>query len=39
MKPELNWADNATLEDLVEMNLHGYEFVIEDGVITSVIHT
>ncbi len=38
MDTNLIYGGNATLEDLYAMNLQGYEFVIEDGVITNVIH-
>ena len=39
MEPKLIYGGNATLEELYALNLLGYEFVVEDGVITNVIHT
>ena len=38
MEPELIYCDNATLEDLYILNGLGFEFVVEDGVISNVIH-
>lgn len=39
MEPKLIYGGEATLEDLYELHeKKGYEFVIEDGVITNVLH-
>ena len=38
MGSNLIYGGKATLEDLMELHNLGFEFVIEDGVITSVIH-
>lgn len=38
MEPRLIYGGNATLEDLVMLNALGFEFVVEDGVITNVLH-
>lgn len=38
MDEKLIYNGQATLEDLYTLNLLGYEFVIEDGVITHVLH-
>lgn len=39
MELELIYCGQATLEDLCELNeKKGYEFVIEDGVITDVLY-
>lgn len=34
----LIYGGEATVEDLCRLNLLGYEFVIEDGVVTGVLH-
>ena len=34
----LIYGGEATVEDLCKLNELGYEFVIEDGVITDVLH-
>lgn len=36
MKPMI-FGSEATIEDLIKYNLMGFEFVVEDGVITNVI--
>jgi hypothetical protein len=38
MNEKLIYGGEATLEDLYRLNLLGFEFVIEDGVITNVSH-
>ena len=38
MEFSLIYGGYATLEDLVALNELGFEFVIEDGVITNVLH-
>lgn len=38
MELELIYRGEATLEDLYRLNELGYEFVIEDGVISHVLH-
>lgn len=39
MEFSLIYGGNATLEDLVELHeKKGFEFVVEDGVITNVLH-
>ena len=38
MELELIYGGEATLEDLDRLNQLGFEFVIEDGVITNVIY-
>ena len=39
MDINLIYGNEATLEDLVVLNGLGFEFVIEDGVVTDVIHS
>ena len=39
MDEQLIYGGQATLEDLLMLNQLGYEFVIEDGGITNVLHT
>lgn len=34
----LIYGEQATIESLLQLNKLGFEFVIEDGVITDVIH-
>ena len=34
----LIYGGEATVEDLCELNELGFEFVVEDGVITNVLH-
>ena len=36
MNEQLIYGGQATLEDLYRLNQLGFEFVVEDGVITSV---
>jgi hypothetical protein len=38
MELELIYGGQATLEDLYTLNELGFEFVVEDGVITNVLH-
>lgn len=38
MELDLIFGGEATLEDLDRLNQLGYEFVIENGVITNVIY-
>lgn len=38
MDMNLIYGGNATLEDLCVLHGLGFEFVVEDGVITDVIH-
>lgn len=38
MDEKLIFGGEATLEDLERLNKIGFEFVIEDGVITNVLH-
>lgn len=38
MEPSLIYGGHATLEDLVVLNALGFEFIVEDGVITNVLH-
>lgn len=38
MDERLIYGGEATLEDLLALNALGFEFVIEDGVITNVLH-
>lgn len=38
MEIDLIYGGVATVEDLDRLNQLGYEFVIEDGVITNVIY-
>lgn len=38
MELNLIYGGNATLEDLYALNELGFEFVIEDGVVTNVLH-
>ena len=38
MENNLIYGGQATLEDLYTLNALGFEFVVEDGVITNVIH-
>lgn len=38
MNEKLIYGGEATLEDLYWLNQLGFEFVIEDGVITNVSH-
>ena len=38
MNEKLIYGGEATLEDLYRLNQLGFEFVIEDGVITNVSH-
>lgn len=38
MELDLIFGGEATLEDLDRLNQLGFEFVIEDGVITNVIY-
>ncbi len=38
MELELIYGGAATLEDLYQLNELGFEFVVEDGVITNVLH-
>lgn len=35
----LIYGGEATVEDLCKLNELGFEFVIEDGVITNVLHS
>lgn len=39
MEPNLIYGGQATLEDLYRLNMLGFEFVVEDGVISNVIHS
>lgn len=39
MDKSLIYGGMATLEDLCVLNVLGFEFVVEDGEITNVIHT
>ena len=38
MDEKLIFGGVATLEDLYRLNMLGFSFVIEDGVITKVLH-
>lgn len=38
MDLSLIYGGEATLENLVELNLLGFEFVVEDGAVTGVLH-
>lgn len=38
MEERLIYGGEATLEDLCRLHMLGYEFVIEDGQITNVLH-
>ena len=38
MDEKLIYGGQATLEDLYELNKLGFEFVVEGGVITNVLH-
>lgn len=38
MEPNLIYGGQATLEDLYILNQLGFEFVVEDGVISDVLH-
>lgn len=38
MDINLIYGNEATLEDLVVLNGLGFEFVVEDGVVTDVLH-
>lgn len=38
MEERLIYGGEATLEDLYRLHMLGYEFVIEDGQITNVLH-
>lgn len=38
MEISLIYGGNATVEDLIALNELGFEFVIEDGVVTNVLH-
>lgn len=38
MDINLIYGNEATLEDLVVLNGLGFEFVVEDGEITNVLH-
>lgn len=38
METNLIYGGQATIEDLCQLNELGFEFVIEDGVITDVLH-
>lgn len=38
MEERLIYGGEATLEDLHRLHMLGYEFVIEDGQITNVLH-
>ena len=39
MDKKLIYGGQATLEDLMELHNLGFEFVIEDGVISDVLHS
>lgn len=39
MNEKLIYGSEATLEDLYRLNMLGFSFVIEDGVITKVFHS
>ena len=38
MDEKLIYGGQATLEDLYELNKLGFEFIVEGGVITNVLH-
>lgn len=38
MEVDLIYGGEATLEDLYRLNQLGFEFVVEDGVVSSVSH-
>lgn len=38
MDEKLIYSGEATLEDLYTLSNLGYEFIIEDGAITNVVH-
>lgn len=38
MDEKLIFGGQATLEDLYELNKLGFEFIVEGGVITNVLH-
>ena len=37
MSKDMIYGSEATLEDLYRLNEQGFEFVVEDGVITDVL--
>lgn len=39
MDLNLIYGGEATVEDLCRLNELGFEFVVEDGVITNVLHS
>ena len=39
MDEKLIYGGEATVEDLCSLNELGFEFVVEDGVITNVLHS
>lgn len=39
METNLIYGGQATIEDLIKLNDLGFEFVIENGEITNVLHT
>lgn len=39
MDKKLIYGGQATLEDLMELHNLGFEFVVEDGVISDVLHS
>lgn len=39
MNKQMIYGTEATLEDLYRLNEQGFEFVVEDGVITNVLHS
>lgn len=38
MEINLIYGGNATLEDLYALNELGFEFIVEDGEVTNVLH-
>lgn len=38
MDEKLIYGGEATLEDLYRLNQIGFEFVVEDGAVTNVLH-
>ena len=39
MNKQMIYGTEATLEDLIKLHEQGFEFVVEDGVITDVLHS
>lgn len=39
MNTQMIYGAEATLEDLCELHEQGFDFLVEDGVITDVLHS